>query len=102
MTASDTTTGGTDASVEAYEELRNHVLSGSSSMNGHSGLVLLLRQGVAAWVAQRSVGTSGTASVQPAAVPGPLAAAPLPSGLHADVVRVLANIALAGRQEMSA
>jgi hypothetical protein len=99
MTASDTTTGGTDTSVEAYEELRNHVLSGSSSMNGHSGLVLL-RQGVAAWVAQRSV---CTASVQPAAVPEPQAAAPLPSdGLHADVVRVLANMALAGRQEMSA
>jgi hypothetical protein len=99
VTASGATTGGTETSVEAYEELRNHVLSGSSS-SSHSGLVLLRRQGVAAWVAQRSV---CTASVQPAAVQEPLAAAPLPSGgLHADVVRVLANMALAGRQEMSA
>ena len=100
MTASDPEGRAADTSVEAYEELRNHVLSGSSSVNSHSGLVLLRRQGVAAWVAQRSV---CTASVQPAAVPEPQAAAPLPSdGLHADVVRVLANMALAGRQEMSA
>jgi hypothetical protein len=100
MTASNATTGGTDTSVEAYEDLRNHVLSRSSSIDSHSGLVLLRRQGVAAWVAQRSV---CTASVQPVAVPEAQAAAPLPSdGLHADVVRVLANMALAGRQEMSA
>ena len=99
MIAPDAKTGGTDTSVEAYEELRNHVLSGSSS-SSHSGLVLLRRQGVAAWVAQRSV---CTASVQPAAVPEPPAAAPLPpGGLCADIVRVLANMALAGRQEMSA
>jgi hypothetical protein len=100
MTASDATTGGTETSVEAYEELRNHVLSGSSSSSSHSGLVLLRRQGVAAWVAQRSVCAD---SVQPAAVPDPHAAAPLPSDeLHAGIVRVLANMALAGRQEMSA
>jgi hypothetical protein len=76
MTTSDATTGRTETSVETYEELRNHVLSGSSS-SSHSGLVLLRRQGVAAWVARRSV---CTASVQPAAVPEPLATAPLPSG----------------------
>jgi len=76
--------------------LRNHVLSGSSS-SSHSGLVLLRRQGVAAWVARRSV---CTASVQPAAVPEPLATAPLPSGgfhrAEGDVVlddgRVLAHV----------
>jgi hypothetical protein len=99
MTASDPGGRAADTSVEAYEELRDHVLSGSSC-SSHSGLVLLLRQGVAAWVAQRSV---CTASLQPAAVPEPHAAAPLASDeLHADVVRVLANMALAGRQEMSA
>jgi hypothetical protein len=54
---------------------------------------------VAAWVAQRSV---CAALVQPVVVQEPLAAAPLPSGgFHADIVRVLANMALAGRQEMS-
>ncbi len=99
MTASDATKGGADTSVEAYEELRKHVLSGSPS-SSHSGLALLLRQGVAAWVSQRS---ACTAPAQPAAVPKPYAPAPLASdGLQADVVRVLANMALAGRQEMSA
>ena len=99
MTASGPATACTDTSVEAYEELRNQVVSGSPS-GSHPGLVRLLRQGVAAWVAQRS---TCTAPVQPAAAPEPRTAAPLASdGLHADVVRVLANMALAGRQEMSA
>ena len=99
MTTSDTTAGSTDTLVNAYEELRSHVLSGSPS-GRHSELALLLRQGVAAWMAGRS---PCAAPDQPAAAPQPLPAAPLVSNqLHADVVRVLANMALAGRQEMRA
>lgn len=99
MTASDATRGGSDTSVEAYEELRKHVLSGSPS-SSHSGLALLLRQGVAAWVSQRSA--CAALKSQPAAVQEPQAAALASNGLHADIVRVLASIALAGRQEMRA
>ena len=85
--------------MKAYEELRSHVLSGSPS-GRHFELALLLRQGVAAWMAGRS--PSATQG-QPAAAPEPLPAAPLVlDRLHADVVRVLANMALAGKQEMCA
>lgn len=87
-----------DTSVEAYEELRNHVLAGSLSSSG-SGLVVLLRQGVAAWVAQRRLQPP---EVQPAVVLGTRVAEPLASELHAGIVRVLANMALASRQELSA
>lgn len=97
MTASGTRAVDAVSSVKAYEELRTLVLSGSPSER-HFELALLLRQGVAGWVAGRS---PGAAPGQHLPAPEPLAAVPLPSNqLHADVVRVLANMALAGRQEL--
>ena len=96
MTASSKTDDA-GTSVKAYEELRNMVLSGSPS-DRHFEVALLLRQGVAGWIAGRS-----PCAAPGLAAPEPLAAVALPSNpLHADVVRVLANMALAGRQEMYA
>ena len=91
MTASSTTDS-TDTFVAAYEDLRTHVLTGSAAGRG-SGLVLLLRQGMAAWMTRRP---ARSVPGELAAVPGPRTTAPLLSDeLHAGLVRALASMALA-------
>lgn len=86
-------TGSGDPSATAYEALRAHVLTGSSA-GSHAGLVVLLRQGVADWMAHRSA----------CSTPGPPAAhtsMPLAGNeIHTAVVHVLASMALAGQQEV--
>ena len=75
------------AAVEDYETLRAQVLGGAT-MDRPAGLVLLLRQGVAAWRA-RSV-----AAVSPAA-PAARAAPPLRTHhRHAALVPVLVDMVL--------
>lgn len=79
-----------DAGV-AYEELRSHVLTGDG--NG-VGLILLLREGLAAWLEGR-----GTRRCPSEVRPGlrTYAAAPVPSDpIHSSIVRVLASMVLAG------
>ncbi|MGH8578015.1 MAG: hypothetical protein ACREXJ_14125, partial [Gammaproteobacteria bacterium] len=74
-----------------YEALRAHVLTGSTA-GSHAGLVVLLRQGVAAWMAR----CSACSSPAPAAAH---TATPLVGDeIHAAIVRVLASMALAGQQ----
>ena len=91
-------TGGEGFGV-TYEDLRRHVLTGSA-VGGAGGLVLLLRDGLAAWMAR---GAAGAAPVEPAAHPDRRGAAPIvPDEIHAAVVRVLASMALGGRAEMRA
>jgi hypothetical protein len=82
--------------TEAYEALRAHVVSGVA-LSEPTDLVLLLRDGVAAWMRQAAravVRVSTTAA--PAS--GALAA---PQQIHAGIVQVLANMALAAGTEMS-
>ena len=99
MIVPDVTTTERDAAVAAYEALRGHVLAGPAAGNA-VGLVLLLREGVVAWVAR---GRARVASAEPAAEPARRIAAPVVSDeLHAGLVRVLASMALAGRAETSA
>ena len=81
------------ACVRAYEALRSHVLAGANTAS-HAGLIVLLRQGVAAWMmARRSVCTC------------PAPAAPRTTTLlvgeeiHAAIVRVWASMALAAQPE---
>jgi hypothetical protein len=80
------------ACVRAYEALRSHVLAGANTAS-HAGLIVLLRQGVAAWMVRRSACT------------GPAPAAPrtttLLVGEQIDnaIVRVLASMALAAQPE---
>jgi hypothetical protein len=84
--------------VAAYEALRRRVLTGAV-FGGPGGLVLLLRDGLAAWMAR---GAAGATAVE-AAGPERRGAAPLVADeIHAAVVRVLANMALAGLKEMRA
>lgn len=87
---------GGDAGV-AYEALRNHVLTGVPGNGG--GLVLLLREGLAAWLEGRSVCSPPSA---PRATPSPNrhgAVRALATEVHASIVRVLANMILAGCPE---
>jgi hypothetical protein len=81
-----------EASVTAYEALRGHVLAGSSPAS-HAGLLVLLRQGVAAWMARRLA----------CACPVPAAARTstllVGEEIHAAMVRVLASMALGAQQE---
>lgn len=89
---------GRDAFGATYEALRRGVLAGVP-VGGQVGLVLLLREGIAAWMAR---GAAGFASVAPAANRDRRATGPLVSDeVHAAVVRVLASMALGGLEEMS-
>jgi hypothetical protein len=81
------------ASVRAYEALRGHVLAGAHTA-GDAGLLVVLRQGVAAWMARRVT----------CACPAPAAARTSTQlagqEIHAGIVRVLASMALAAQQEV--
>lgn len=84
---------GRDPSVAAYENLRRHVLAGTG-FGSPFGLVLLLREGLAAWVSR---GATSTAALEPAADREPRAAAPnVSDGIRASVVQVLASMVLRG------
>jgi len=79
------------ACLRAYEALRSHVLAGTGS---HTGLIVLLRQGMAAWMARRLACTC----------PAPAAARTttllLGEQIDAALVRVLASMALAVSPEV--
>ncbi|HUF36113.1 MAG TPA: hypothetical protein VMN37_09195 [Gemmatimonadales bacterium] len=74
-----------------YEDLRRRVLTGAT-VPGTGGLLLCLREGLAAWIARGAV---GAAPVAPAGHhPERWAAARVANEIHAAVVRVLASMAL--------
>jgi len=79
------------ACLTAYEALRSHVLGGTGS---HTGLIVVLRQGMAAWMARRLA----------CACPVPVAARAttllVGEDNHAAIVRVLASMALAASLEI--
>ena len=81
--------------MTAYEEMRHHMLAGSPG-GPHFGLVVLLREGIAAWIERRATcrGPAAPSGTQPA--PRPM----LTDELHAEIVHVLAEIALKSREEV--
>ena len=85
------------AHVVRYEELRRHAVE-RQILAGRFGLAVLLRQGLAAWVEQWSK--------VPAPLPTPSVEisrpSPLPDGTSADVIHVLAAMALGHMQEVHA
>ena len=84
---------------ETYEALRRHALTGAA-VGGANGLVLLLRAGLAAWMARGAV---GSAPVERVGHPDRCAAAPRGfDAMDAAVVRVLVSMALSGHTETSA
>ena len=76
----------------AYEELRSHMLKGSAR-HSHLDGVLILRDGLAAWMARRRQ----LVAVRPAARAAPVATVHETEPLHAGIVQVLANMALGAR-----
>jgi hypothetical protein len=88
-----------DASISvAYEQLRSRVLAGSTS-GDQLGLMLMMREGTAAWMARRSTRAirSEARSVGRERRSAPLAL----DDLHVAVVRVLASMALGTSVEMT-
>ena len=99
MTAALGASNGHDPVGAAYEALRRSVL-GDAPVGGSGGLVLLLREGIAGWMAR---GAACSAPVVPTGNRDRRTAAPLVSSeIHAAVVRVLVSMALGGREEMRA
>jgi hypothetical protein len=84
------------AYVAAYEELRRQALTRSHA-HSHSGLVLLLRKGIAAWMMNNA---ARRAPIRPSAG-RPLVGTAMPNDVHAGVVQALASMALARRNEGS-
>ncbi len=79
------------STVAAYEQLRTQVLEGAP-FGGHFGLIVLLREGVAAWIARRSVCSTPT---QPATGSHHGWVTPrLDDADQASIVRVLASMAM--------
>jgi hypothetical protein len=100
VTASPTVMGGSDTAVAAYEEVRRRVLVKAGACDCDHGQIFLLREGIVAWIAR---GATSTAPADLTADRGSYVTAPVLSDeIHAGIVRVLANMALAaGRREMT-
>jgi len=75
----------------SYEKLRSGALEGGA-VGGHFGLVILLREGVAAWMGH--VATRPPAVSRVAAKDACTAVPPIPDALRADVAIVLANMVM--------
>lgn len=82
------------AATSRYERLRRDVLAATRSSG--LGLVVLMREGVAAWLVQ-----AATPSMTITSITEPIAVPPtVPGDVQADVISVLANMAMAISQEM--
>ena len=80
-----------------YEQLHLHVHEGAAAPDGHGGLVVLWREGMAAWMAWRTMGAAEPVTAHQRPVSAPQAA----DELHASLVRVLASLAMSGGTERS-
>jgi len=89
--------GGASALPASYEELRRHALAGSG-FGSAIGLVLLLREGMGSWI---RTGASPPSTEPAASGTRPGAGSPVSELRHVHVVRVLASMALSGREERS-
>jgi len=85
-----TTNAGASEHVERYEALRGRAIDPHHAPTARDGLAVLLRQGMASWIQAWST------------LPAPAAPSaqnnhqkpPLPDGASAEVVRILADMAL--------
>jgi hypothetical protein len=81
----------------AYEELRGHILAGSPG-GQHFGLILLLREGVAVWLERRI--TAESTAKKLLRLDASASKSLLSEPLQAELVSVLAGLALIDREEM--
>jgi hypothetical protein len=89
--------GTADSAVAAYEKLRSHMLSGSPG-GPHFSTLVLLRQGIVAWIECGAACRGAATQSATAATPRPV----LAEALQAEIVNVLADIVLKRREEMNA
>ena len=83
----------------AYEQLRSDVLEGGSA-GGHFGLVVLLREGLAGWMARGLAQPESAMRWSAKQRPGPR---PIVSDeIHGAMIDVLASMAMAIPQEVCA
>ena len=85
------------AHIAHYEELRKHVTE-RQSLVGRFGLAVLLQQGLAVWIEQ----WSKMPEPSPARSVENLRPTPLPEDCNADVINVLAAMALGHTTEVHA
>lgn len=85
----------------AYEELRTGALA-SVSPGSHFGLIVLLHEGVAAWIATASTQSATEAPARKETLVAPAAAPLIGDGIHAAMVAVLANMVTPVHQEKCA
>jgi hypothetical protein len=87
-----------DAAVATtqYESLRGEALAGTKPRG--LGLIVLMREGVAAWLAQTSTPSTTITSLKNSIAVPPI----VPGDIHADVICVLANMAMAISPEVHA
>lgn len=86
------------AIIERYEELRREMLSSNGGSGGGPGLALFLRQGMKGWIdAWRH--SRIAEPPRPPVVCGPVEAV-VPWDLRAEMVAILAGMALSIGQEM--
>jgi hypothetical protein len=79
--------------VKEYEQLRSQVLAGRAAIRGEAcQLVLLVREGIAAWIERHRAGggAAATTAVHERPVGAPLAA----EDFRASLLRVLAGMAM--------
>jgi len=93
VTASGPTTANDDVLANVYEALRAHVLTGTVAARS-CGLVVLLHQGVAAWMEHWST-SSLSAKPPPTGKAAPVNA----DENEATLVRILASMVLCSQQQ---
>jgi len=91
--AAKTLTGGGDRSQDLYEEIRRLAITGTA-VGGRHGLGVLLREGLAAWLARRAVCSDPVETESPP--DRQVGAVPVTDEIQAGMVRVLASMALGG------
>lgn len=84
--------------VAAYERLRSGVLDAATT-SGNYGLMLFLREGLAAWMAQATASNSAQARLEP---DRPITAFTIADEVHGAMVAVLANMTMSRQQEVCA
>ena len=86
---------------EAYEQLRRHMVAALPG-SWRFGLAVLLREGVAAWIERGAANLPFNSVRRPGEEPPLLPAPPsvVTPPLHADLVQILASIALSRAWEI--
>jgi hypothetical protein len=87
-----------DTPVDEYERLRDHVLAGRAAITDEAcHLLLLVREGIAAWIERRRDG--GAAAAPTVARERPVGAPLAAEDFRASLVRVLAGMAISNGGE---